>query len=114
MDIKALEPRFVEAANLMEMLSQPVRLSILCALLDQEWSVVKLAQNVELSQPALSHHLKKLRQAGLVRTRRDAQTIYYSLDGPHVEMVLKVLHKLYCDGVSGKKPVRAKTRAKSA
>lgn len=95
-EIRELEPNMVEAARLMEMLSQPVRLKILCSLMEGEWSVVKLAEEVGLSQPALSHHLKKLREAGLVQTRRDAQTIYYSLRGPHVETVLETLHDLYC------------------
>ena len=96
MDFDELEPRMNEAAKLMEMLSQPVRLRILCALSERQWSVVKLAEAVNLSQPAMSHHLRKLREAGLVKTERDAQTIYYSLDGPEVAAVLSVLHDLYC------------------
>lgn len=96
MDFDDLEPRIGEAAKLMEMLSQPVRLHILCALSERKWSVVKLAEAVKLSQPAMSHHLRKLREAGLVKTERDAQTIYYSLDGPEVKAVLGVLRELYC------------------
>jgi Predicted transcriptional regulators len=91
-----IEPRITEAARLMEMLSQPVRLKILCILLDGEQSVLKLADQVGLSQPAMSHHLRKLREADLVGTRRDAQTIYYSLKGDEVRSVLEVLHGLYC------------------
>lgn len=96
MDMQELEPHIAEAAKLMEMLSQPVRLRILCALSVQPWSVVKLAEAVNLSQPAMSHHLRKLREAGLVKTERDAQTIYYSLQGQEVAEVLTVLHDLYC------------------
>lgn len=96
MDMQALEPKIEQAAKLMEMLSQPVRLRILCALSGAEWSVVKLAEAVSLSQPAMSHHLKKLRDAGLVQTRRDAQTIYYSLAGNEVASILDVLQTLYC------------------
>lgn len=92
-----LEPRMTEAARLMEMLSQPVRLKILCILLDGEQSVLKLADQAGLSQPAMSHHLRKLREAGLVATRRDAQTIYYFLKGDEVRSVLEVLHGLYCE-----------------
>ncbi|WP_306119539.1 MULTISPECIES: metalloregulator ArsR/SmtB family transcription factor [unclassified Roseitalea] len=98
MNIADLEPRIAEAARLMEMLSQPVRLRILCALSERKWSVVKLAEAVNLSQPAMSHHLRKLREAGLVKTERDAQTIYYSLDGREVAAVLAVLQDLYCPG----------------
>ncbi|MBO6638418.1 MAG: winged helix-turn-helix transcriptional regulator [Roseitalea sp.] len=104
MNVDALEPHIAEAAKLMEMLSQPVRLRILCALSEQKWSVVKLAEAVNLSQPAMSHHLRKLREAGLVKTERDAQTIYYSLHGREVTEVLAVLHDLYCPhGMDGEK-----------
>ena len=98
LDITQLEPKIKDAASLMKMLSQPVRLRILCILLEGEQSVLSLANLVNLSQPAMSHHLKKLRFAGLVQTRRDAQTIYYSLKGREVVSVLEVLHGLYCEG----------------
>lgn len=94
--IQDLEPKIREAAALMDMLSQPARLRILCILLEGEQSVLSLAGLVDVSQPAMSHHLKKLRSADLVQTRRDAQTIYYSLKGREVAAVLKTLHELYC------------------
>ena len=94
LDISALEPKIAEAAKLMEMLSQPVRLRLMCILLDGEQSVQSLAESAGLSQPAMSHHLKKLRAAELVKTRRDGQTIYYSLKGTEVAQVLEVLHRL--------------------
>lgn len=96
LDISALEPKIAEAAKLMEMLSQPVRLRLMCILLDGEQSVQSLAESAGLSQPAMSHHLKKLRDAELVETRRDGQTIYYFLKGTEVAQVLEVLHRLYC------------------
>lgn len=96
MNVEALEPKISEAANLMEMLSQPVRLRLLCILLEGEKTVLELADMVKLSQPGMSHHLKKLRDADLVQTRRDAQTIYYSLKGKEVSAVLETLHGLYC------------------
>ena len=97
MNMDALEPKISEAANLMEMLSQPVRLRLLCILLDGEKSVLELAGLVKMSQPGMSHHLKKLRDADLVKTRRDAQTIYYSLKGEEVAAILVTLHGLYCE-----------------
>ena len=96
LDLEKLEPKMLQAAQLMEMLSQPVRLRILCILSGNEQSVLRLADAVQLSQPAMSHHLKKLRDAGLVETRRDAQTIYYSLKGAEVREIIKTLHSLYC------------------
>jgi DNA-binding transcriptional ArsR family regulator len=95
-DIAELEPKIADAAKLMEMLSQPVRLRLLCILLEGEQSVLSLAASAKLSQPAMSHHLKKLRDAELVKTRRDGQTIYYALKGTEVSQVLELLHRLYC------------------
>ena len=95
-----LAPKIGQAAQLMEMLSNPARLRILCALAEREWSVVRLAEFAKLAQPTMSHHLKKLRDANLVDTRRDAQTIFYSLKGDEVSAVLSVLKQLYCpDGL---------------
>jgi DNA-binding transcriptional ArsR family regulator len=96
LDMTDLEPKITEAAKLMEMLSQPVRLRLLCILLEGEQSVLSLAASAKLSQPAMSHHLKKLRDANLVVTRREGQTIYYSLKGTEVAQVLGLLHSLYC------------------
>ena len=95
-DISVLEPKIAEAAKLMEMLSQPVRLRLMCILLSGEQSVLSLADSAGLSQPAMSHHLKKLRDADLVGTRRDGQTIYYSVKAAEAAEVIKVLHQLYC------------------
>ena len=96
MDVRELEPKIVQAARLMEMLSVPVRLKILCMLIEGERSVLNLAEAADLSQSAMSHHLRKLRASNLVQTRRDAQTIYYSLKGEEVRAILQVLHRLYC------------------
>ena len=97
LDFEQLEPQIFEAARLMEMLSHPARLRILCTMLGGEKSVQELAINASLSQPAMSHHLRKLRDSELVNTRRDKQTIYYSLKGEQVAAVLEVLHCLYCN-----------------
>lgn len=96
MDVVKLEQQINRASSLLEMLAQPARLKILCTLLEGESSVLELARNVGLSQPAMSHHLRKLRDAELVQTRRDAQTIYYNLKGSEVRAVMTVLYELYC------------------
>lgn len=101
LDITALEPKIAEAAKLMEMLSQPVRLRLMCILLSGEQSVLSLAAQAGLSQPAMSHHLKKLRDADLVQTRRAGQTIYYGVKGKEVSEVIAVLHRLYCPDMPG-------------
>ena len=85
-----------EAAQLLKALGNEQRLLILCNLLDGPLSVGELNQRVDLSQSALSQHLALLRELGLVETRREAQTIFYSLpDGPVVR-VMAVLQDIYC------------------
>jgi DNA-binding transcriptional ArsR family regulator len=96
LDLGQLEEQISEAAKLMEMMSHPARLRILCVMLAGEKSVQKLAADAGLSQPAMSHHLKKLRDSNLVITRRDKQKIFYALKGEHVAAILEVLHHLYC------------------
>ena len=96
LDMSDLEPKFAQAAKLMEMLAQPSRLKILCILSQKAQSVQTLADIAELSQPAMSHHLRKLREADLVETKRDGQVIYYSLKGEEVKTVLAALYGLYC------------------
>ena len=59
--------------------------------------MLSLAELANLSQPAMSHHLKKLRDSDLVQTRREAQTIYYSLKGNEIVSVLETLHRIYCE-----------------
>ena len=96
MDPNDLADKMTQAANLMAMLSSPVRLQILCNLLMGEKSVQALVDLSGLSQPAISHHLKILREADLVQTRRDQQTIYNGLKGPEVAAILQTLHSIYC------------------
>jgi DNA-binding transcriptional ArsR family regulator len=85
-----------DAARLLRTLGNDKRLLILCLLSEGERSVGELNVHLDLSQSALSQHLAVLREDGLVRTRRDAQTILYSLvDGPS-QRVIATLHEIYC------------------
>jgi ArsR family transcriptional regulator, virulence genes transcriptional regulator len=86
----------VEAASLMKALGNESRLMILCSLAEGESSVRELNQRVPLSQSALSQQLARLRKVGLVTTRRESQTIYYSLLPGPVENVIQTLHDTYC------------------
>ena len=86
----------LQAADMLKLLSNPKRLAILCYLREGEMSVGELASVVDLSQSALSQHLAKLRELALVATRREQQTIYYSLSSGKTEAIIEVLHSLYC------------------
>lgn len=95
MDIGELEKNAEKAANLLKALSNDKRLLILCALYKNEKCVGELEGIVNLSQSALSQHLARLRRDELVITRRDAQTIYYSLEDTTVKAMLQTLYGIY-------------------
>ena len=86
-----------EASSLMKAMGNEQRLLILCLLVDGELSVGELHTEIELSQSALSQHLAVLREAGFVDTRREAQTVFYSLPNGPVKKVMQTLHKIYCE-----------------
>ena len=96
MNIDDLRTRAGEASKLMKALSNPRRLMILCELHKGERSVGNLEGVVGLRQSPLSQHLAKLRGDGLVKTRRDGQTIHYSLADARVRKLIALLYKLYC------------------
>ena len=84
------------AAGLLAAMANQSRLMVLCHLLNEELTVTELAERVKLNQSPLSQHLAKLRALGLVKTRREGQSIYYRLASPDVEAVLNTLYQIYC------------------
>ena len=95
-DVKAMGRHAAEAADLLRALSHEARLMVLCEINDGERSAGELVERSGLSQSALSQHLAKLRDEGLVTTRREGQAVYYRLRDPKVVRVLGLLHELYC------------------
>ena len=94
-----MQDHAADAAGLMKALGNESRLMILCLLTEGERSVSDLNETIPLSQSALSQQLARLRQQGLVKTRRESQTIYYALaDGP-ADRVIHLLHDIYCGKV---------------
>lgn len=96
MTIEDMREHAAEAAGLMNALGNESRLMILCMLAEGETSVGDLNDVIPLSQSALSQQLARLRRQGLVQTRREAQTIYYSLDEGPAQKVIQLLHDIYC------------------
>ncbi len=90
------------------MASRP-RLMILCELLGGERTVTELQQAVGLAMSAVSQHLAKLREAEIVETRRESQTIYYSLSSEAAKRLLSSLYEIYCS----REPAANKQRRKS-
>ncbi|WP_320198438.1 ArsR/SmtB family transcription factor [Agrobacterium sp. rho-13.3] len=103
MNTGSLSEHSTTAAGLLSAMANPKRLMILCSLVEGEVPVGVLATQVGLSQSALSQHLSKLRAQRLVKTRRDAQTIYYSSTSESVKKILSTLEAIYCAPASSEK-----------
>ncbi|WP_196138163.1 helix-turn-helix transcriptional regulator [Aliikangiella sp. G2MR2-5] len=86
------------ATKQLKALANVNRLMILCILSEGELSVSELNEMIDLSQSALSQHLSKLRADDLVNTRRESQTIYYSLKEGVAKNIINTLHDFYCAG----------------
>lgn len=97
MTIEQLELNASKAELLMKALSNKHRLMILCLLQENELSVSALNELIPIPQSTLSQHLGWLRREKYVKTRREAQTIYYQLDDSNVTKVISVLHGIFCD-----------------
>jgi DNA-binding transcriptional ArsR family regulator len=96
-DLAALQAQAAEAARMLRLLANENRLLLLCHLAGEgEMTVGRLAEAIGLSQPALSQHLARLREDGLVATRREAQAVFYRLADPKAARLLAVLRDLYC------------------
>ncbi len=95
-DLALMQQHADDATRLLKALANEKRLLILCLLAEGERSVTALNSQLDLSQSALSQHLAVLRADDLVQTRREAQTIYYSIaDGP-AQRIMKTLHDIFC------------------
>ncbi len=95
-NLAALAPKAAEAEGFLKALANRHRLVVLCELHKGELSVTKLQATVGLSQSSLSQHLARLREDKLVKTRRESQTIFYSLANENVSRVIGLLYELFC------------------
>jgi len=95
-DLNQMAQSADRASALMKTLGHKDRLMILCQLADGEKSVGQIADLLEISQSPLSQHLSRMRKEGLVNTRREAQTIYYSLKSGEASRIVEVLYELFC------------------
>jgi DNA-binding transcriptional ArsR family regulator len=92
-----IEEHAAEAAGVLRLLANERRLLLLCTMIvEGEAHVGRLAERVGLSQPAVSQHLAKLREDGLVTTRRTGTTIHYRIADPRVEQLIRALHDIFC------------------
>jgi DNA-binding transcriptional ArsR family regulator len=97
MDLELMQENATRASDLMKLLGHPHRLMILCQLNQGECSVGELSEKVGINQSPLSQHLARMRHEGVVTSRREAQTVFYSLSGAEIAAVISLLYALYCD-----------------
>jgi len=95
-NLEVMKKNSLKAEKMLKLLANSKRLLILCNLLRNECSVNELSELVGLSQSALSQHLAKMRQEGLVVTNKQGTTSYYRINKPEVEAILSTLYLIYC------------------
>jgi ArsR family transcriptional regulator len=95
-DLKSMRKHAGSAAAMMAALSHEARLRVLCDLVGGERTAGELVERSGQSQSALSQHLSRLREEGLVATRREGVSIYYRISNPDAARILGVLHEIYC------------------
>jgi ArsR family transcriptional regulator len=96
-DLSRMEKAATDVAGILRALANERRLLILCKLVEcGEANVGTLAEEVGLSQSALSQHLAKMREEKLITYRRESQTLWYRIADRRVEDLLATLHHLYC------------------
>lgn len=89
-----------KASNFLKAVSHENRLLLLCLLAERERSVTELENILSLRQSAVSQQLARLRYDGMVDTRRDGKTIYYSLANDDVRQVISVIYNIFCAPVA--------------
>ncbi len=95
-DARQMASAAQKASELMKTLGHKDRLMVLCHLASGEKSVGELAKLLDIPQSPLSQHLARMRKESLVTTRREAQTIYYSIASEDASRIVGLMHELYC------------------
>jgi ArsR family transcriptional regulator len=85
-----------EASAFLKAIANPHRLVVLCLLADNELNVSELEKSLNMRQPALSQQLARLREDGMVETRREGKSVYYRLASDEALALIRQLHRLFC------------------
>lgn len=96
MNLNELNESAERASSFLKSVGNAHRLRILCLIMQEERPVGELAEAVGLNQSAVSQHLARMRQEGLIKSRRDGQTIYYQLADKNVARLIKLLESIFC------------------
>lgn len=96
-DREFMQDGATKAAAMLRAIGNENRLLVLCLLIDHgEMSVGALLEHIPLSQSALSQHLAKMREEGLISYRRESQTLYYRIENQDVEKIVATLKGIFC------------------
>ena len=93
---KAILRKCEDVSKVMKSLSHPVRLKILCCLMDEERGVNDLAEFCDISQSAMSQFLKRMRLEGVLKSRRDHNFVYYTMADKKLLQLLHAVKEIYC------------------
>ena len=96
LDVDEMAERSQVLAQILKKMSHPERLMVLCQLVEGEMGVSELQKRTTLSQSAFSQHLALLRKQGIVKVRKEAHQVFYSLADPQVACLLTCMHKIFC------------------
>ena len=95
-DVDRMMDKAKRASDFLKALAHESRLMILCILAEGEKSVSELEQDLGLRQPTVSQQLARLRADGLVATRRDGKTIYYSVASDEARTIIDAIYDVFC------------------
>ena len=98
-DIAAMAQHARQAAGYLKTLAHPSRLLLLCCLAERERSVTELEQLLSLRQATVSQQLARLRDEGLVSTRREGKTVFYALSDDTTKRFIAVIYDRFCKPV---------------
>jgi DNA-binding transcriptional ArsR family regulator len=112
-DVKQMQSAAGAASDLLKALANPHRLMILCQLSEGERSVGELAAFLGIRDSTVSQHLAILRRDDLVGSRRDGQTIHYSISSAPARELVEVLYRSYCAPLANCRPAKSYARGKA-
>jgi len=96
LNVNEMRDNAESSAAFLKLLSNPTRLLVLCRLIEGECCVGDLEKNLDISQSALSQHLSKMRDEGIVKADKQGQHVFYSISDPNVVEVINVLYDIFC------------------
>lgn len=90
------ETEIEQVATCLKAVAQPLRLGIVCLLAESPRSVNEICAALDASQPNVSQHLARMHAQSIVRTKKNANRVYYSLVDPRLTDIIGILRNIYC------------------